>query len=254
VQHKKKVCTIAIMAFLTLSMVLAAIPMTSAATAAITLTPTAQCPGASVAVEGTGFGATKAVGIGFGAEVAVTGEVVPVTGSGTGPWSGILAYRPINPGSFSMTSNVGGVVSSYTDNGDGTLASTGTYFVSATINYVTGVFSRISTADLSGYDMTHTVSYTRYQNNTTPAAGVTTDASGSFTASITVPSVANGNYVVTAIDTQGNRATATLGVDSAIPEGLTIGVMVLLSSVAVIVGSRYFRKRSRIESCSSVKL
>ena len=37
------------------------------------------------------------------------------------------------------------------------------------------------------------------------------------------------------------------------PEGLTIGVMVALSSVAVIVSSRYFRKRSRIESCSSWK-
>ena len=43
-------------------------------------------------------------------------------------------------------------------------------------------------------------------------------------------------------------------VQEAIPETLTIGVMVLLSSVAVIVGSRYFRKRSRIESYGSGKL
>jgi hypothetical protein len=141
-----------------------------------------------------------------------------------------------------------------TDNGAGALTSTSQYFASGTINYTASKYTHYSTADPAGYTVVTTASYTRYQNNTTPAAGVTTDASGSFTASITVPIVANGNYNVTAIDTQGNLATKTLGVDSAIPEGLTIGVMVLLSSVAMLVGSRYFRKRSRIESCSSVKL
>jgi hypothetical protein len=30
-----------------------------------------------------------------------------------------------------------------------------------------------------------------------------------------------------------------------IPEGLTIGVMLLLSTVAVVVGTRYFRKRPK---------
>jgi predicted secreted protein len=35
-----------------------------------------------------------------------------------------------------------------------------------------------------------------------------------------------------------------------IPEGLAIGGMVLVSSVAVIVGARYYRKRSRFEDCS----
>jgi hypothetical protein len=39
-----------------------------------------------------------------------------------------------------------------------------------------------------------------------------------------------------------------------IPENFSIGVMLLLSSVAVIVGSRYFRKRTRIKSCSPAKL
>jgi hypothetical protein len=39
-----------------------------------------------------------------------------------------------------------------------------------------------------------------------------------------------------------------------IPESLNIGVMVLLSSVVVIVGSRYFRKGTRIKSCSPAKL
>jgi hypothetical protein len=94
--------------------------------------------------------------------------------------------------------------------------------------------------------MVHTVSYTRYQNNTTPAAGVTTSASGSFTANIAVPNVSDGIYVVTAIDASGNIASSNLSVAQTIPEGLNIGVMVLLSSVAVLVGSPYFRKRLKI--------
>jgi predicted secreted protein len=44
--------------------------------------------------------------------------------------------------------------------------------------------------------------------------------------------------------------TDELGV---IPEGLTIGVMMLLSTVVVIVGTRYYHKRSRFESCGLEK-
>jgi predicted esterase len=39
-----------------------------------------------------------------------------------------------------------------------------------------------------------------------------------------------------------------------IPEGLSVGVLMLLSSISVIVSMRYFRKRSRRESCSSGKI
>jgi hypothetical protein len=224
------------------------------AAGAITLSPPAQAPGASVTVAGTGFGATKTVGIGIGAEVNVINETHTPTGTGTGPWMTKTLHYPLKPGSFSFHSNVGGVESDFTDKGDGTMSTTSTYDAGSYLNYVTGAFGRSSTADLTDMEITFTASYTYYTYNVTPAAGVNTTASGTFTAAITVPTVANGNYIVTAMDTQGNRATATLGVDSAIPEGLTIGVMMLLSSVAVVVGARYFRKRPRIESCSSVKL
>lgn len=250
--HIKKVYVAAITAFMTLSLALLSM---AAAAGAITLTPTAQAPGASVSVSGTGFGAARSVGIGFGAELSVTNEATPApTGSGTGPWTSRVAHYPIKPGSFSMHSDVEGVASDYTDNGDGTLASTSTYFVSGTINYTSGAFSRISTTDLSSYTIVQTASYRYYEYNVTPAAGVTASPSGTFTTSVTVPSVANGNYNVTAIDTAGNRAYATLTVDSTIPEGLTIGVMVSLSTVAVIVSTRHFRKRPRIETCDQAKL
>jgi predicted secreted protein len=54
--------------------------------------------------------------------------------------------------------------------------------------------------------------YTYYQYSVTPAAGVTTSATGTFQAAITVPSVFNGTHSVTAIDTEGNTATALLTV------------------------------------------
>jgi len=245
------------MVFLMLPIFLLSMPMANAA-GAITLTPTAQAPGASVSVDGTGFGETKTVGIGLGAEVAVTGEITAQTGSGLGPYIGTLANRPIKPGTFVLNVNVnnGAAVYDVTDNGAGGLTSTFGGFASGTIDYVTGQFSTYaSTEPPSGSTIVKTARYTSYQYNVTPAVGVATDVSGSFTANITVPILADGNYSITAIDAQGNLATANLSVDTTIiPEGLTVGVMMLLSSVAVIVSSRYFRKRPKSDNCSQVKL
>ena len=44
-----------------------------------------------------------------------------------------------------------------------------------------------------------------------------------------------------------------IAVDDVIPEGLSIGVVVLLTSVAALIASRHVRKRSRTESCSAGK-
>lgn len=75
------------MVFLTFSAVLASVPIANAA-GAITLMPTAQAPGSSVTVSGTGFGVNQSVGLGFGAEVQVINEWMNITGPfdvGTGP-------------------------------------------------------------------------------------------------------------------------------------------------------------------------
>ena len=262
-KHKTKMYTTATMTFLTLSIILATIS-TAYAAGAITLTPTAQAPTGSVTVDGTGFGATKTVGIGFGAEVTATAENHDITnltigpdGDGVyGPFTTRTLHYPIKPGSFSFHCDVSGVTSDYTDKDppDGTLATESTYAVKPFVNYVTGEFGRSTTADWSTYIVVYTASYTYYTYNVTPAAGVTTLASGAFTASITVPSVADGSYTVTAVDTAGNKATANLTVDHTIPEGLTLGVMLALSTIAVIVSIRYFRKQPKIKSCNPVKL
>ena len=248
--HKNNVCKIIMVAFLMLLLSLASALMANAAVG-ITLNPTSGEPDASVEVGGTEFAASSTVGIGFGAEVEVDDESVAVTGSGVGPWTGVLAHRPIKPGSFNMTSDTEGVQVTYTDNGDGTLSSPSDYFVSGIINYTSGEFNRVSTTDLSGYTLGHIVDYTCYENDVTPAAGVPTDSSGNFTTDIIVPAVANGTYPVTAMDEQGNIVSSTFTVvGSIIPEGFSFGVVVLLSSLAVIVATVVFRKWPRIDKSS----
>jgi hypothetical protein len=249
-QHKESVFAAVILAFLMCSLFFASIPMAKAA-GAITLTPTAQSPGASVTVAGTSYGATKAVGIGFGGVVNATDANMNYTGTGMGPYTGRVSYWPIKPGSFVLYSDTtagGGIISTYTDAGDGTTLWSYDGTAMGTINYTSGVWTRSSTVDVSGITTNYTATYTHYMYNVTPAAGVTTNPSGAFTASITVPAVSDGLWSVVAIDTQGNISEKALTVDHTIPEGLTLGVMLLLSTAAVIVGTRYYRKRPKWET------
>jgi hypothetical protein len=245
-RYIKKVRALAITVFLAILLALVSV---AAAAGGITLTPTAQAPGGSVTVNGTGFGATKAVGIGFGAEINGSEINMAYSGTGMGPYSGRISHYPIKPGSFLLISDTtpSGMVSYYTDNGDGTTTGPLDGMV-GTIDYVTGNWSRTTTVDVTDIPTNYTASYTYFANDVTPAAGVTTLGSGAFSASITVPSVANGVYTVTAMDTQGNMAVSSLTVDNTIPEGLTVGLMVLLSTVAVIVSIRYFRKQPKIKT------
>ena len=247
-KNKTKAYITCITAFLVMSLAMMSVV---AGAGSITLTPASQSAGASVSVAGTGFGATQAVGIGFGQEVVVTGENHTIDNpTGTGPFTVIANHYPFKPGSFSfhctVTSSSNVVESDYTDNGDGTLTSSSTYALNPFVNYVTGAFGRSTTSAWDGYTVVFTASYTYYQYNVTPATGVTTSASGAFTASITVPNVAAGTYTVTAIDTSGNRATSSLTVTGAIPETLTIGVVAVLSTFVTLVSIRYFREQPKI--------
>ncbi len=225
------------------------------AAGAITLTPNANVTaGSTVTVSGTGFGAAMNVGIGLGTTIAASNDnYTTFSGTGTGPYTATLAHYPIVPGSFSMHWDTAGTGSDWTDNGDGTLATSSSYSAGGTVNYATGVFGRSSTMDLSSYALTATCSYTYYQYKVTPTSGVTTNSTGGFTASITVPAVANGVYTVTVVTSNGGTATASLGVGVVLPETLTIGVVVLLSSVAVVAGAVLTRK-PKIKILNSAKL
>jgi hypothetical protein len=249
-QHKTGVYTTVVMAFLTLSILIAILPVANGA-GSIILTPTTQTQGSSVTVAGTGFAASKAVAIVMGIEITVTNENHPIASpTGTGPFTQIVNHGPIKPGSFSfhcvVTSDTSVVESDYTDNGDGTLTSSSTYALNPFVNYITGAFGRSTTSAWDGYTVVFTASYTYYQYSVTPAVGVATSAAGDFSAPVTVPATAsNGNLAVTAFDANGGKGTATLTVNDVIPEGFSLGIVIVLSVTAVIFSIRCIRKQPK---------
>ncbi len=232
-KQPKKVFSTTIVFFLMLSMVLAATslftPMVSAAAATITLSTSQGAAGSSVNITGTGFAANSAVGIGFGGEVA-NSETLSFSFSGSGPYTDILTLSktPIKPGTLSFTSGTGGGFS-YTDDKAGNLVTLSPNFISGTISYATGQITQVTTTPSNGFI---TPTYTTYGNNVSPSAGITTSASGSFTAKITIPNVSNGNYTVTAISDQGNLATSTFTITAAAPT-----LAITLSSSSGAAGS-----------------
>jgi hypothetical protein len=212
----------------------------------ITLTPNTQSPNGLVSVVGTGFGASRNVGVAFGTELSVTGEIVNqvVTGDMR---DYNFTYRPIKPGSVQIIhlNLITGSAPLVTDDGAGTLylGSSGNIFSNA-MNYAFGNYHRDGlTTNPADYLLT--ASYTSYQYNVSSYGSITTTASGIFSANFTVPALANGVYNVTVIDASGNIATATLNVSSSIPEVLPIGPVFMLSVLAIAAGSGHFRKRPR---------
>jgi len=242
--RKNKVYTSIALGILLFSMTLALTPMASGA-GAITLTPTSQAQSGSVTVAGIGFAASQPVSILMGTEIAVVNESHPLPSpTGTGPFTAYTNRGSIKPGSFYyhcvVTSDTNVVESDYYDDGDGTLTSSSTYALNPFVNYVTGAFGRSTTSAWDGYTVVFTTSYIYYQYNLTRT---TTTASGTFSATFTIPANAtNGNIVVTAFDTKGTNATATLTVNSAVPEGLSIGLVVVLSAAAIIASTYFLRK------------
>lgn len=239
---KAKIITVTVLTFL----IVLAVPMIKAQIVSITVGSEPLMPSDSVPVDGVGFATTSAVAIGIGEEVTVTGEVHNIPDpAGYGPFIAIVEHYPIKPGSFSFHCDVSDVTSDYYDDyANGTLNTSSTYAVDPFVNYVTGEFGRSTNSPWDTYTVSFTANYTYYQN-VTPAEGVITDGTGAFMAEITVPEDAvNGNYSVTAIDVLGNFATSAETFEK-IPEGLTFGVIVAVSSVSVLGGFHYLRKCSR---------
>ncbi len=236
------------MTFMMIAMLSATVLMGNAALE-ILVNPTSGMPDDSVEVTGTDFAASSPVGIGIGVEVDTTDVNMTYAGTGVGPYYGKTSWWPIKPGSFVLnvdTTMSGGIISTYTDNGNGTLSGSfeGAY---GDVNYTTGEWSRTSTADLTDLEQVYSATYLRYEWNVTPAEGLVTDLDGTFTTNITVPQLGNGSCPISAIDEEGNFAVADFEVyGSTVPDTVTFGAVILLSSVAVIIASFGFRKRIRI--------
>jgi pimeloyl-ACP methyl ester carboxylesterase len=217
-QNEKKGCVTIALAFLVFSVIAIPLPVANAA-GTITLSATSATPGTSITVSGAGFGATKAVGIGFGSELDVINGTMSVTGPfdvAIGPYTGFVSNFPIKPGTFRVSININRATTwspASPDYGNGSLGDPLNISRNGTINYVTGQYTRFMNAPISSTNLiVHLVNYTRYQYNLTPASGVTTNSAGAFTANITVPNTSNGTYPITVIDSNGNIATSNLTV------------------------------------------
>ena len=220
------------------------------------LTPTSGEPGDLVGVEGTDFAASASVGVGFGPEVNVIGESPTVTDNGAGSSpriiTGYTADKPIKPGTFSWAFTIENLELGHSDNGDGTLTNTlGSAQMTSTINYTTGYFNYTATTMTIWEASDHKLNYTTYAFDVTPS-GLATNSSGMLSGELTVPDIWNGTEPVTVIDDQGNMATSdfTIYGSDIVPEPLTIGALVLLSSAALIVSFYCLRKRSYTKSAA----
>jgi len=211
------------------------------------LTPTSGEPSDLVGVEGTDFAASTSVGIGFGPEVDVIDEIPTVKDNEADPRiiNGSTANHHIKPGSFNWDFSLGALSVSCSDNGDGTLSSTAGEEMTGTINYTTGFFTITSTVFTGFTDEDHTIDYTTYEFDVTPS-GLATNGSGMLSGEFTVPAIWNETHTVTVVDEEGNIATSDFDVygSDVVPEPLTMGAIVLLSSAALVVSFYCLRKRS----------
>jgi len=217
------------------------------AAAAIVLNPTTGAPGSSVNLSGTGFAVSNTTAIGWGPPVAVTHDTATVTKVGDLEFYGTVSQHPIKPGSFKYTYTQDSQELYFTDNGDGTLYDpAGGRLSFGGINYTSGYFHCIMSSGTrifnAGY-FSYTTYYFNSINSTFPI--LPTDASGAMSVTLTVPQIWNGSETVWVIDEKGHVGSGNFTVvnSSVVPEPLTLGGVVLLSSAALIVSVYFLRRK-----------
>jgi len=92
----------------------------------------------------------------------VPNEVLFTMATGTTVYNGNVAYRPVKPGTVTITQ--GGNI--WTDDGNGTLS--GTNLASGTINYQTGAFSCTVTTEVNAQQVTAVYQYDLEANDSLP--------------------------------------------------------------------------------------
>ncbi len=188
----------------------------------ITLTPTLGQVGDTVTIVGSGFTGSQVVTVTFDAVAVATTPASVITN--------IL-------GSFSATFTVPeGAKGSHTVRAQTLLESaTATYTISPklTVTPVTGGVGDQVTVSGTGFAASQvvTVTFDAVAVTTTPAT-VTTNTSGSFTATFTIPASSRGAHTVKAQDTSLNAATAIFTVGPKIvlspttgPAGITVTIV-----------------------------
>jgi hypothetical protein len=174
---------------------------------ALTLSRTSGPPSSSVTVTGSGFSASET-------DITVTFDGTPVTSaisaSPSGSWSGTFTVPASAAGSHSIKAY--GSVTSASSVGGISFKITPTISISPAYGYVG------ATVKITGFGFAASSSLTfTYDDKDIPAEGITTDATGSFVKSFTVPKSEAGNHTISVADWQNNNAKASFTMDSTPP-------------------------------------
>ena len=176
-------------------------------TPGISVSRSSGVAGSSVTVTGSSFGASET-------GIIVTYDGTPVaqniTANSLGGWSATFEVPASTSGSHrigaygsltqsasvtEMGFNIGATISVSSDNG----------YVGETINVTGSGFSANAPLKLS------------YDGQDIPGQGKTTDSSGSFSESITIPKSVHGPHNITVTDDQNNKSKVTFTVESTAP-------------------------------------
>jgi len=172
----------------------------------ITLSPTNGVIGSTVTVTGSNFGASKTITIRFDNSNISTNPVTVIS-TGTGSFAATLAI-PSNAiaGSHTVSAT------------DGTLMASGIFNVSGssivTISPTSGAVGTMLTVTGSGFSGNGVVTI-KFDSTTlvTSPASITTSSSGTFSATINVPTgIATGSHTISATDSSGRGGSAIFNI------------------------------------------
>ncbi len=202
----RKVLSILVLATV-LSLLALAIPASPVQAQAITLSPTSGTAGSTVTVNGTGFTAYAAqtVYILFNYTYIVSASVDS---------AGAFSQTFVVPSGYTTTTSIAVTVQHTTTTYDTTKQITAASF-SVIVRRITISPSSRSVGEqttVSGNGFAASSSMTFYLDNAavSAATATTTDASGSFTATLTMPAAPRGSHTIKAQDASANYATATV--------------------------------------------
>ncbi|MDE1764508.1 MAG: IPT/TIG domain-containing protein, partial [Thaumarchaeota archaeon] len=165
-------------------------------TTSLTLNPGSGSSGSTVTITGSGFASSSAVTLTFNGTVLATSPST-ITTNTTGAFTATFTAPNYPAGNYNIAA---------TDSHTNTVSSSFKLIPSLSLNPSTGPAGRVVTVTGSGFASLSAVTLT-YDNValTTSPGTITTDSSGSFTATFSVPSSASGNHNIAATDSKNNR-------------------------------------------------
>jgi len=174
--------------------------------AAITLTPTTGVVGQTITIDGTGFSNAEAITLTYGGDALI--PVAPITTDGAGIFTGTFLVPASVQGIHSVVATD---VTLLTDSENFTVNSL------ISLSSATGNVASTTIITGTGFAGVSLMAYTFAGALITPTeAPVTSNATGGFTATITIPTIIRGAKTVVATDAGANTDSDTYTVSSKI--------------------------------------